>query len=276
MTLKVQMEFRMNGDGWSEHLYHGGDGPKAFAVLGQALCNERKKSLVNVATIHHCRISKVGGGARSYRFPVASGSGMITLTRDVGPVTRTMGLYGDSGAYRLYKFHGRPDDTTQYDINGNLSTGVPALLDDFVQYLITNSYQIRHITQAANDDTLVNVASVAVAGPTVTFVLAGSIPDGTKKVVISGMKGYGVRQFNAVWTVANLTTVAGVSTFTTSTTRPLDTRFNYVANTGKIRVGGSGAFGFQNIADRDAFCGAGTRKTGRPTDEPRGRRSLRR
>ena len=276
MTLKVQMEFRMTGDGWSEHIYHGGDGPKAFAVLGQALCNERKKSLVNVATIHHCRISKVGGGARSYRFPVDHGQGMIPLPRDVGPVTRTMGLYGDSGAYRLYKFHGRPDETTQYDAAGNPSTAVPEFMDDFVQYLITNSYQIRHITQAANDDSLVNVASVTINGATVTFVLAGSIPDGTKKVTISGMKGYGVRQFNYTWTVANLTTVAGVSTFTTSTTRPLDTRFNYVANTGKIRVGGTGAYTFQNIADRDAFSGIGTRKTGRPTDGPRGRRSLRR
>jgi len=270
------MEFRMNGDGWSEHVYHGGTGPKAFAVLGQALCNERKKSLVNVAVIHHCRISLVGGGARSYRFPVASGGGMITLPRDVGPVTRTLGIYGDAGAYRLYKFHGRPDDTTQFDNQGVLSTAVPALIDDFVQYMITNGYQIRHVSQAASDDTLVTVKDVTMNGATVTFVMNGTVPDGTKKILISGMKGYGVRQFNGVWTVATLVTAGGVTTITTTTTRPLDTRFNYVGNTGKLRVSGTGAFSFQNMADRDAFCGAGTRKTGRPTDEPRGRRSLRR
>jgi len=276
VTLKVQMEFRMGGDGWSEHFYHGGTGPRAFALLGQALCNERKKGLVNVAVIHHCRISQVGGAARSYRFPVTAGTGMQTLPRDVGPVTRTIGLYGDGGAYRLYKMHGRQDETTSYNAAGVLDTSVPGTMADFADYLATAGYQIRHISQAASDDTLVNVADVTVNGATITFVLNGSLLAGTKKVIVSGMKGYGVRQFNGVWTLASLVTAGGISTFTSTTTRPIDTRFNYVGNTGKIRVLGATTYAYQNIESHDGFAGAGTRKTGRPTDEPRGRRSLRR
>jgi hypothetical protein len=276
VTLKVQMEFRMQADGWSEHIYHAGDAPKAFAPTAQLLCDARVKCLVSAATIHHCRISLVGGGARSYRFPVQGGNGFRSERRDVGAVTVTCGLYTAGGGYRTYKLHGCPDDDTRFLPNNNPATVLDTDRETYFAYLIAQQYQIRHVALSASDANLMTVKDVSVAGPVVTFVIKGVLPDTTKKVIISGMKGYGVRQFNGVWTIATYAATATETTITAGTTRTLDTRIQYVSNTGKVRIMGATTYAHQNITEADDFEGFSTRKTGRPTDEHRGRASSRR
>lgn len=276
--LKVQMEFRMGHDGWSEIVYATGDSPKAFKAAAQLLVAARIKCLVKVADIHHVRISRVGGGSRSYRFPPNPSRGKLAsaIKRDVGGVTIVVGCYGEDNAYRSYKLHGCPDTSAVYTEDGDPGTALGDDRKGYLTFLVENQYLIRHVLEPATLDTLPTVHDVSINNNIVTFVLTGSVANGTKKIIVSGMKGFGVRQFNGPWTVASLTTTGGNTTITAGTTRSLDPRINYVPDTGRVRIGGTAAFSGKKYLDFDDFEVYSTRKTGRPTDEHPGRRSSRR
>lgn len=271
--LKVQLEFRISGEGFSEIYYHSGSDPKGFKASASALVEERKKLLVAVGTIHHVRVSGAQPGARAYRFPVFNGGGVVasTKTRDVGAVTGTVGLYGNNGAFRKLQLHGLPDDYHTFDTAGNPNPALGADLSNYLTYLQTNAYAIKHTIVSANDAANAVVNDITVAAGVVTFKVNPAGLAVGKKVRISGPKGTRVRQFRGTWTVGALL----ADGFTSRTTRSIDTNFFYIPGTAKMRAGEPDAWNYEPITGFDDFEIAGSRRVGRPTDSPRGRRSNR-
>jgi hypothetical protein len=274
-SVKIQLEFRLGADGWSEIYYHDGGTPKASQSTGQALVDERVKLLVALGTIHHVRISGTAPGSRSYRFPPIGGGGgrPAAKVRDVGAVTHTVGLYTANGVFRKLILHGFPDEASFYLPDGSAATAMGDLTRDFLQFLKTNNYQIRHLTVAANDDGNPEISAITAAGADVTF--AGTFPGiaAKQKVRVSGCKGFGAAQFNGVWTVGSLVTgpPAGIKC---NRAKGFNANFQYVASSGKLRSAQPAAYSYPIIDSWDPFVGQSVRKVGRPTDSPRGRRSL--
>lgn len=275
-NLKVQMEFTMGGEGWSEILYHAGASPIGFAAAAAALVEERKKMLVAVAQIHHVRISAAQPGARSFRFRVSNGAGAVSasLARDVGNVTSTVGVYGELGAYRKLQFHGRPDDAHVYMASGAINAALTGATTAYLNYLVANNYQIRHQTVAANDPVNKSIQDITVDDGVVTFVVDTTGLSERDKIRVSGVKGFNARQFNGVWTIGSKV-VGPPTAFTSATTRLIDPNYFYLARSGVIRLANPSAFSYQRITGYDAFEDYSTRKTGRPSNSPRGRRSTR-
>lgn len=272
-NLRVTMEFEMNSEGWSETLYHEGSSPIAFSAAAKALVVERQKVLINVATIHHVRISGAQPGARSYRAVITNGSGAIGADsrRDVGPVTTNVGLYGATGAYRKLQLHGLPDHWHNYTSTGSLSGAMVGALTTYLGYLASSGYQIRHESVMASEPTLPKIKNITVAGGEVTFIVPNDDLEEGDKVKVSGVKGFNAKQFNGVWTVGEL--VAGENPgFKATTTRLIDTNFFYLLNSGRLRDASPAAYSYQTIAAWDETDSNGTRRTGRPTNSPRGRR----
>jgi hypothetical protein len=267
-----QLEFRMGSDGWSESYYHGGAVPKAEKPVADQLVIERKKFLVSVAQIHHVRISAATPGGRSYRFPVFSGFGGVNSPRDAGVVTSNIGGYGDLGAYRTFQFHGVKDASHIWDDQGAPNVAITPFIQPFLDYLRLNGWKIRHVPAAANDVTLAKITGIAVALGVVTFTVPHGGLDSGDKVIVSGCKGFNVSQFNGTWTVGNPDPVPAGS-FLSTTTRGIDPQFFYLAGSGKIRLANPSNYSFQQIASWDDFETVGSRRTGRPTDSHRGRRS---
>lgn len=278
VNLRVQLEFRMGADGWSELYWHAGTSPKSFALNAADLVTERKKCLVNDAVIHHVRISAAQPGAHSYRFPVPNGSGALpnSYLRDVGPVTTTVGVYSTSGSFRKLQLHGLPDTDHAYDDNGVPSVTLSGNVATFLAYLKAQSYQIRSVSAKAGDLANKKIADIAVAGTgVVTFTVDATGLVGGQKVRVSGARGSKAKQFNGVWTVG--TTLTPITNgFTAVTNRIIDPNFFYVTNSAVIRNNAPESYQFFSIDDWDAYEYPGTRRTGRPTDSPRGRRSSQR
>jgi hypothetical protein len=265
----------MGPDGWSEIHYRDGSTPKASQDTAQALVNERVKLLVSVGQIHHVRISGTTPGSRSYRFIPTGGQGgrVASKVRDVGAVTQTIGLYSAAGFFRKLAMHGFPDISSEFDAAGTQDVSIKSGVATFLTYLKTNGYQIRHITTPAADPALLPVSNIAVANGIVTFTTAAPGLAVGQKVRISSCKGLRVSQFNGVWTVAGL--VAGPPAgFTATTKRGIDPDFIYTLSTGKVRDASPASYSYPTIDSWDTYMQASTRKTGRPTDEHRGRRSL--
>lgn len=276
-SLKVQLEFGMEEANWSEIYYTAGSQPKAGRAVAEAMARERLKFLVNAGRIHHIRISGAQPGDRSYRFPLPNGAGAYPIvdTRDNGNVTVTMGVYSTSGVFRKLKFHGLPDSSVYFDANGVENTTVTAALGNFVDYLILNQWQIRHIATAANLATK-KISNITVASNgVVTFTVdtVGLVVG--QKVRVSSCQGYHASQFNGVWTVGGPIPLPAGS-FAASSRRFIDPNFFYVPSSGSVRDGSSTGYTYVPMASRDDFQQSGTRKTGRPTDSRRGRVSARR
>ena len=135
-NLKVQLEFRMGPDGWSEQYFTTGSSPIGAKALAMELVNKRRGCLVTVATIHHVRISPANEQTiRSYRFPVPNGTGTTPARRDMGSATCVVGVYTESGHFRALKLHGSPDATIAYDADGNPSSALTSLIKTFMDYL---------------------------------------------------------------------------------------------------------------------------------------------
>ncbi len=149
MTLKIQMEFRMGGDGWSEILYADGTVAKDFQNTAVSLISERIKCLSNQALIHHCRVSVVGGATSSFRFPVVVGTGSWAARRDVGPTTCNVNCYTSNGLRRQIQLHGVPDVGKQYDADGVLIFTLDGKIDTYLTFLATANYQIRTVAVRA-------------------------------------------------------------------------------------------------------------------------------
>lgn len=281
--LKVQMEFRMGSDGWSEHIYMAGSTPRSAVVKANELVTQRRKILANVGYIHHVRISPANEKTiRSYRFPVLNGQGQSTAARDVANVTRTCGLYGAAGERRTYFTHGRVDDANTFDAAGVADTSFTTAGKDWWDYLAgigypgdSNGWMLRHRVQGAKDLTLKTVADIQVVGNYVVFYLDTTALSNGDQITISGADGFHASQFNGTWKVAGKNVVAA-NTIKVSTRRFIDPRFYYIPESGKIRAGGAAGFTYVLITSHDAFEQPGTRKTGRPSDEHRGRQSGRR
>lgn len=271
-NLKFQLEFRMNSEGWSEVYYKAGSDPKAAKPDAVALVNERKKFLAPVGVIHHVRISAAQPGGRSFRFTVANGAGGASaLPRDVRNVTTTVQAWGATAGSRVFKFHGRQDDAIVFNDDGTAQAAIPAVIDTFMAYLVTQQYQIRTNTLAANDPALPKVTDIDVAAGEVTFY--GTFPGTTvgEKIRISGVKGFKTAQFNRVWTVSEV--VAGPPAgIKCQTTALLDPTFLLVKGSGRLREANFGDYTFVTISDYADTVAFSTRKVGRPTDSPRGRR----
>lgn len=272
--LKVQLEIRMGADGWGEDYYAAGTVPKAFAAAAQSLADERKKMLVKTATIHHCRISAAQPGGRSYRFPVVNGAGSRPTVqhRDFGNVAVNIGAYGEGGAFRKLCFRGFPDDTIVYDANGVADTTLPNLLPTFLAYLKAQQYLIRHIARAPNDLANIVIKDIGSVDGSVTFTCNATGLAESQHIKISSCKGHKASQFNGVWIVGELLNPVTLG-FKAGTKRLVDANFFYVKSTGRIRNVEAAGYTFQKMVDFDAFITPGARKTGRPTDEHRGRRS---
>jgi len=274
-SVKIQLEFRMGGDGWSEIYYHGGSAPRDSKGVAQALVTERVKILCAVGVIHHVRISGTTPGSRSYRFPPtgATGGRVASKTRDAGAVTTTVGMYSADGVYRKLALRGMPDDGHNWNEAGQESTTIPGMTQTFLNYLKDQQFQIRHIVLPATDEGLSPIKDVSVAAGIVTFTTDSLIPVVGKKVKISGMKGLKASQFNGVWTVGSV--AAGPPmTFSALTKRLIDPNFFYIKGTGRIRSAEPAAYTYVTINSFDDYDTTSTHKTGRPTDSHRGRRSL--
>jgi hypothetical protein len=271
------MEFRMGADGWSEILYMAGSDPRAAGITSKALSlvRERLKILVTVGRIHHVRISPANEQSiRSYRFPVVNPAGAVAGLRDVGGVTITYGLYGGAGSFRVYKLHGCLDAAANYDANGDLSTAMNAGRQAYMAYLIAQEFEIRHRAVGAKDLANVGITDILqVAAPSldVKFVMPTAGFAVNQKITVSGCRGVNVAQFNRNWTVKSIDAVAPVGLVCTPF-KGISTPYNYIGGTGKVRSNTLGAaYTYQKIGAFDQFEGASTRKTGRPTDEHRGR-----
>lgn len=275
--LRVQLELKMGSEGWSETYYHAGSDPKAFQSQAISLARERQKILAAVAKIHHIRISAAMPGARAYRFPLLNPNGGLagSSTRDVGAITLTVGCYTSDNAFRKIGLHGFPDITTAFDTDGNLNVGMPAGVPTFFAYLVAQAYEIRHRKKPFNDLSLVGIKNITVTNGLVMFetVTTGLSPK--DKVLVRSAKGYKVGQFNGVWVVKDIV-VGPPAGFTAQTKRLVDDQFFYSGNTATWTGGGTDAVDFLPMTAFDDFCERGTRKVGRPTDVPRGRRSSRR
>lgn len=272
--LKVQLEFRMGPDGWSEIVYHPGSSPKAFLPDAQALVNERKKGLSRVGNIHHVRISGAQPGARSFRFAVVNGAGGMPATafRDAGMVTTNVDVYGATAAYRKLQLHGYPDVDHRYDTNGLPDLGLHPTILAYLTFLKTNGYTIRHTIAAAGDAANKVVTDITVDNGIVTFVVDTTGLNVGDKVRISGVKGFNMAQFRGTWTVGEK--VAGPPTsFKSFTTRTISENFFYVKGSGRLRGGEADDYTFEPIDTWGPTEEIGSRRTGRPTDEHRGRRS---
>jgi hypothetical protein len=270
-NLKIQMEFSIQQNGWSEFLYHAGASPVGFKASAALLVSERLKCLVQGARCHHVRISGATPGQRSYRFPPSFQSGSIPSAPDVPAVTSTIGLYTAEGSFRKLLLHGLPDAAHVYTVSGQPELGLGSLTRAYLQFLVANGYQIRTKTLPANDPALKTITNITVAANSVvTFTVDATGYSTGNKVIVSGCKGANAGQFNGVWTIVSVAN--DLSSFTATTTRRITTTFIYNGGTGKIRNGGSSGYAFQNITDFDEIWESSTRKVGRPSNSPRGRR----
>lgn len=276
-TLRIQQEFRMGPDGWSEIIWHAGSSPKEFKTEAEALVRERLKCLVAVGSVHHVRVSGMQPGAKSYRFPITNGQGGVVPSkkRDVGPVTTTVGLYGANGAYRKLMLHGLPDSDHRFNEAGIYDSGLSGAVETYIRYLKTNGYGIRTSTKAVNDATLKEIEDITALGNVVTFKMDATGLAKGQKVRINSAKGFFASQFNGVWTVKTILDPV-TNGFTATASRGVVPGFFYVGGTAKVRNGNVEGYAFEPIDSWDTYEGVGSRKTGRPTDLPRGRRSNRR
>lgn len=277
--LKVQLEFRMGPDGWSEIIYMAGSDPRATTASSKAigLARERLKLLASAGVIHHIRISPANEQTiRSYRFPLIAGAGGDARARDVGGVTVTVGLYGQNSAFRTIKLHGVPDVGNFFDISGVYSSGLGGDLRSYVQYLVANEFEIKHRVQGAKLVTLAHVTDITYVSPNVFLEMPTAGFAANDKITVSGAKGVNVRQFNKNWTVKSVE-VGPPAGLKLSASSGVSLPFSYTGGTAVVRINNiATAYSFSKITSFDDFVQPGTRKTGRPTDEHRGRVSGRR
>jgi hypothetical protein len=168
-----------------------------------------------------------------------------------------------------------PDGNHSYDAAGNPNIALSPTVLAYLTFLKTAGYTIRHTIDAANDEDNAVINDISVDAGIVTFTMntAGLVVG--QKVRVSGVKGYNVSQFSGTWTVGEL--VAGPPlAFKSFTTRTISENFFYVKSSGQLRSGQSDAFTFEAIDSWDVTEENGSRRTGRPTDSPRGRRSSQR
>lgn len=269
--LKYQLEFSMGSAGWSEVYYRAGSVPRDAKAAADALVTERKKMLCSVATIHHVRISPAEPGAISYYYAVNNGAGALALLRDVGNVTVTLGAFGETGTFRKMKWHGCPDSKNAYNANGTFQAGMWSVAEAFMQYLKANAYLIRKTILKANADGLKVVTAIALAANQFTFSVDATGYAPGQKVRISGAEGYKVSELNGTWTIASMLPDAADG-FKATTNRVIDSSFYYKPSSAKMRSGQVDAWTFDPIATWDDVHQSGTRKIGRPSDSPRGRR----
>lgn len=275
--LKVQLEFRLAGPGFSEIYYVAGSDPKGYAGSAMDLVRERQKMMVRVAIIHHVRISAAQPGGKSYRFPVISGAGALAPVnaRDVAAVTSTVNVYTTSGIRRTLKFHALPDDLTVFNVDGSESSALDPRVANFIDTALLGKYAIKAqaipaklATRRIADITVAEKGDVSFQCDTVGL-LEG------QHIRVSSCQGWKANQFHGVWRVGKI--IAGPPTsIVCGTRRPIDPNYFYSKATGTIRDAETSGFNFLPMASRDNFQVASTRKVGRPTDAPRGRSSNRR
>ncbi len=279
-NLKVQLEFRMGGDGWSEQFYCSGSSPIGAKALGHELANKRSFALVKTARIHHVRISPANEQTvRSYRFPEANNAGAIDKLRDMGSATIVVGIFTETGHYRALKLHGCPDAAIAYYDDGSAKTTLTSEVKAFLDYLAPgvagSPWQIKARAKTAADATNVAIVDITMSGTDVLLQCATAGFAAKDKITVSGCKGYNVRQFNKNWRVKAV--VAGPPAGLLCTPAfQVSPGFFYVGASGVIRSNQGAGFSYLPMFSHDDFMTFSERKTGRPTDEHRGRVSSRR
>lgn len=275
VATRFQLEMKM-GVGWSEIYYTLDTGsPKALVGKGQLLVNERVKSLVSSGSIHHVRISAVGDGSPSYRFPPVGGRGAVVDFQDVPLVTTNVGIYSAGGFRRTLQLHGLPDAAHNYDIAGIPNSVLRPSVDTFCTFLQTNGYCIKLVTERASAHAGEIISNIVTAGPLTTVNVDATGLVAGDKVRISGAVGYKARQWNGVFKI--LQTLTPITNgFTFNTRKLMDSSATYIGNSAQLREADIADYTYAPMTDHDAFESNGSRRTGRPTDLPRGKQSIKR
>jgi hypothetical protein len=192
-----------------------------------------------------------------------------TLKRDGYAAAAEVRFTGGNHISRPF-IHGMPDSWLESTngINFTLTADARAAVNAYLVFLIAQGvWQVRGFATALTPDTSTIKGIAFVAGAPV-FTLNGAAPAPNATIKVTGCKGYRANQYNGSWKVVSVTG----QDCTVASNKPLDPTAIYAPNTGKWRTSTGGNWEYPAITT-GTILKAGSKKIGRPSFAPRGRRS---
>lgn len=264
------MLIRLGNNGKTESFYSSLSVAAAMAA-GQALAAKRSLLMTPGASIFDVVVRDVSNPRVSAVTDASwfeNGKRPLTETPDVHNAAALCRYTAGRHSAKPW-LHAMPDDFIQgVSTTGGvfLTATALGLVNAYLAFLLAqNAWQLRGYDLTTTVPPAIRLSTITYIGGVVTMTAPGATYVAGDRIVVTGPKGFRVRQFAGVWSVVSNTAGALV----VSAFKPLDPNFFYEANSAKVRK-----IGYEYIGlSATQTLKAGTKKMGRIPNVPPGRRS---